>query len=198
MLGQAELARTLFPIAHMEKDVVRQRAAELGFCVAAKPDSQEICFVEDGDHARFVRERVPELAVAGPIFNESGETLGQHSGLASYTVGQRKGLGVSAPIPLFVTKIDATNNALVVGARESLNRDGLRCDGAKWAFEPVELGQKVLAQTRSHSRPVAASVTAVSAREFAIAFEQPQAGVSPGQMCVLYDDDAVLGAGTIQ
>ncbi|HEX8832547.1 MAG TPA: tRNA 2-thiouridine(34) synthase MnmA, partial [Abditibacteriaceae bacterium] len=184
MLGQAELSRTLLPIGHMEKEETRRIAAELGFCVAAKPDSQEICFVEDGDHAKFVTDRVPALAAAGPIVDESGKKLGEHGGLARYTVGQRKGLGIAAPLPLFVTKIDAVNNALVVGGRESLEREGLSTTGAKWASEPVAPGTPVLAQMRSHARAVAATITESSNETFAIKFDTPQGGVSPGQMCV--------------
>jgi tRNA-specific 2-thiouridylase len=202
MLRQEELSRTMFPIGHMEKEETRRIAEELGFCVAKKPDSQEICFVEDGDYARFVTERVPELATAGPILNESGEKLGDHGGLARYTVGQRKGLGIAAPIPLFVTKIDAAQNALIVGGRDSLNRDGLSCEGARWAWQPIESGQRVLAQMRAHARAVSAQVVSATESDFEIRFDEPQAGVSPGQMCVLYrgdetEGDEVLGAGTI-
>lgn len=198
MLTQDELSRTLFPIGDMEKPRVREIAEELGFCVARKPDSQEICFVEDGDHARFVTERLPQLAQVGDIVDESGKKLGEHNGLARYTVGQRKGLGIAAPLPLFVTKIDATNNALVVGAREDLLRGTLSCDSAKWAFAPVETGTRVLAQTRSHTRAVAAVVESADEETFALRFVEPYAGVSPGQMCVIYRGDEVLGAGTIQ
>jgi tRNA-specific 2-thiouridylase len=197
MLTQRELSRTLLPIGHMEKSETRERAAELGFCVAAKPDSQEICFVEDGDYAKFVIERAPEMAVAGPIFDEKGQQLGEHHGLARYTVGQRKGLGIAAPIPLFVTKIDAQNNALVVGAREELACAGLSAEKTKWTFAPSQAGQPVLAQTRAHARPWAATVIAADEESFEIRFDEPQAGVTPGQMCVLYDGDEVLGAGTI-
>jgi tRNA-uridine 2-sulfurtransferase len=197
MLTQRELSRTLLPIGHMEKEETRRIAAELGFCVAAKPDSQEICFVEDGDYARFVIERAPELAAAGPIFDTSGKQLGEHSGLARYTVGQRKGLGISAPIPLFVTKVDAANNALVVGPREELAQDGLIAEKARWTWAPVPAGSEILVQTRAHARPWPATLTAADETSFAVRFAEEQAGVTPGQMCVLYDGDEVLGAGTI-
>jgi tRNA-specific 2-thiouridylase len=198
MLTQAELSRCLFPIGHLEKDETRRIAAKLGFCVAAKPDSQEICFVEDGDYARFVTERVPELATAGPIVDEGGAVLGRHAGLARYTVGQRKGLGIAAPLPLFVTKIDAANNALIVGPREGLNRDELSATSARWAFAPIEPGRAVLAQMRAHAPAVPARVESASPDAFAIRFDEPYSGVSPGQMCVLYDGDEVLGAATIE
>lgn len=198
MLTQAELSRTLFPIGHMEKEETRRIAAELGMCVAAKPDSQEICFVEDGDHAKFVAERVPQLAVAGPIVDDQGQKLGEHGGLARYTVGQRKGLGISAPLPLFVTKIDAASNSLIVGPRESLAREGLSATGVKWANGPIAEGMAVGAQMRAHARAIPGTVTAVDENSFAVKFDVPNPGVSPGQMCVLYKDDEVLGAGTIE
>jgi tRNA-specific 2-thiouridylase len=197
MLTQAELMRTLLPIGHLHKDETRRRAAELGFCVAAKPDSQEICFVEDGDYARFVIERAPELATPGPILDSEGKQLGEHHGLARYTVGQRKGLGIAAPQPLFVTSIDTARNALMVGTREDLKREGLTAESVKWAHRLPAPGATVMAQTRAHARPWPVRVVDASAASFAIEFIEPQAGVSPGQMCVLYQEDEVLGAGTI-
>jgi tRNA-specific 2-thiouridylase len=111
-------------------------------------------------------------------------------------------LGIAAPLPLFVTKIDAAQNALIVGVRDCLNREGLSCEVARWAWQPVESGQRVLAQMRAHARAVAAQVVSATESDFEIRFDEPQAGVSPGQMCVLYHEDEargdeVLGAGTI-
>jgi tRNA-specific 2-thiouridylase len=197
MLGQRELARTLLPIGHLDKTETRRLAGELGMCVAAKPDSQEICFVEDGDHAKFVAERNPALAVAGAIVNENGQKVGEHRGLAHYTVGQRKGLGVSAPIPLFVNKIDAQRNRIVIGPREALRREGLQALQAQWTHTPPAVGADVLAQLRAHGVARPARVTAVDATAFELRFEQPEEGVTPGQLCVLYQGDRVLGAGTI-
>jgi tRNA-specific 2-thiouridylase len=198
MLTQKELARVLLPIGNMSKAETRARAAELGFCVAAKPDSQEICFVADGDYARFVEERMPELAATGPIQDSEGKVLGQHSGLARYTVGQRKGLGIAAPEPLFVTKIDAANNALVVGPRESLARESLRAGNAKWSQMIPQAGDGVLAQMRAHAAAVPVHVESANKEYFELRFDEPHGGVSPGQMCVLYRGDEVLGAGTIE
>jgi tRNA-specific 2-thiouridylase len=197
MLTQKELARVLLPIGNMTKAETRARASELGFCVAAKPDSQEICFVADGNYARFVEERLPELATAGGIRDESGQLLGEHQGLARYTVGQRKGLGLSNHEPLFVTKIDAKSNTLVVGAREDLARETLNASDVKWAIAPPLGGVRVLAQMRSHAVAVPAVLESVDDENFAIRFETPHSGFSPGQMCVLYRNDEVLGAGTI-
>jgi tRNA-specific 2-thiouridylase len=197
MLTQSELARTLLPIGAMTKDETRRRAAELGFCVAAKPDSQEICFVADGNYARFVEERVPELTAVGPIVDEGGKVLGEHQGLARYTVGQRKGLGIAAPEPLFVMKLDAKDNKVVVGTREKLAREGLTAENAKWAVAPPRAGEELFAQMRAHAAAVRARVEAADKSTFEIRFDEPHGGVSPGQMCVLYRSDEVVGAGTI-
>jgi tRNA-specific 2-thiouridylase len=198
MLTQSELARVLLPIGGMSKAETRARAAELGFCVAAKPDSQEICFVADGDYARFVEERVPALTAHGPIIDQAGQVLGEHHGLARYTVGQRKGLGIAHAEPLFVTKIDAANNALIVGPRECLAWESLRTKNVKWSQSVPHAGDGVLAQMRAHAAAVPAHIEAADDAAFAIRFNEPHSGVSPGQMCVLYRGDEVLGAGTIE
>jgi tRNA-specific 2-thiouridylase len=198
MLTQQELSRVLLPIGDMEKSATREKAASLGFCVAAKPDSQEICFVADGDYASFVEERLPQLKTPGAVVSESGEKLGEHRGLARYTVGQRKGLGIASHEPLFVTKIDAVNNAIVVGPRESLGRETLSARGAKWAQAIPKSGEKLAAQTRAHSKAMECEIESAGEYEFSIRFENPHPGVSPGQMCVLYRGDEVIGAGTIK
>jgi tRNA-specific 2-thiouridylase len=197
MLTQTELQRVLLPIGDMEKSETRARAGELGMAVANKPDSQEICFVEDNDYARFVIERAPQMAEAGPIVDEDGKELGRHQGLARYTVGQRKGLGISAPIPLFVTRIDTEHNALIVGAREQLAREGLTASRATWTGEIPALDDRLEAQMRAHAVANPAVVESATERNFGLRFENPTPGVTPGQLCVLYRNDEVVGAGTI-
>jgi len=197
MLTQRELRRVLLPIGAMEKTETRHRAGELGMAVATKPDSQEICFVEDNDYARFVIQRAPHMALAGPIVDETGRELGKHSGLARYTVGQRKGLGIAAPEPLFVTRIDMEHNALVVGPRAHLVHSGLRAQGATYTGEVPAAGSRLGAQTRSHAAAVPVELMAATVDGFEIRFETPFGGVTPGQMCVLYREDEVVGAGTI-
>ena len=196
MLTQRELRRVLLPIGGIEKTETRQIAAKLGMGVASKPDSQEICFVEDGDYARFVIARAPQMAVAGPIVDTSGNKLGEHHGLAHYTVGQRKGLGIAAPQPLFVSKIDTATNTLIVGPREGLAHAGLSADGATWTQGVPAVGAKLGAQLRSHARAHEGTVTRADENGFAFEFDAAT-GVTPGQMCVLYEGDEVRGAGTI-
>lgn len=198
MLTQHELRRVLLPIGDMEKPLVRERAAQLGMSVATKPDSQEICFVEDGDYAKFVIDRAPQMAAPGPIFDENGAKVGNHNGLARYTVGQRKGLGIASANPLFVTKIDAANNALIVGSRDKLAHEGFNAFRATWTQGVPEVGRKVAAQLRAHSTAHPAQIAAVDGDNFEIRFDLPSQGVTPGQMAVLYDGDEVVGAGTIE
>ena len=197
MLTQAELRRVLLPIGSMEKPVVRERAGELGMGVANKPDSQEICFVEDGDYAKFVINRAPQMATPGAILDENGAKLGEHRGLAHYTVGQRKGLGIAAANPLFVNRIDAENNAVIVGPRASLAHEGLRCDNATWTGDVAASGARLEAQTRAHAVAFAGTLVRADENGFAFQFDEPRGGVTPGQLCVLYDGDEVVGAGTI-
>lgn len=196
MLTQRELRRVLLPIGGIEKSETRQIAAKLGMGVASKPDSQEICFVEDGDYAKFVIARAPQMALPGPIFDTNGARVGEHRGLAHYTVGQRKGLGIAAPQPLFVSKIDTANNTLVVGPREGLAHAGLSADGATWTQSVPRVGERLAAQLRSHSQAHDGTITRVDEEGFSFEFDEPT-GTTPGQMCVLYEGDEVRGAGTI-
>ena len=198
MLTQTELQRVLLPIGEMEKPLVRERAAQLGMGVATKPDSQEICFVEDGDYAKFVINRAPQMATPGPILNDLGEKLGEHRGLAHYTVGQRKGLGIAAPTPLFVNRIDSENNAVIVGPRATLCREGLTCHSATWTWNIPDAGAQLQAQTRAHAAAFPGTIERADASGFALQFDQASGGVTPGQLCVLYDGDEVVGAGTIE
>ena len=198
MLTQSELRRVLLPVGEMEKPLVRERAAALGMGVANKPDSQEICFVEDGDYARFVTARAPQMATPGPILNAEGEKLGEHRGLAHYTVGQRKGLGIAAPEPLFVNRIDTENNAVIVGPRATLRREGLVCHGATWTGEIPRAGAPLEAQTRAHAVAFPGTLERADENGFALRFDEASGGVTPGQLCVLYDGDEVVGAGTIE
>ncbi len=198
-LSQAELSRTLFPVGGLRKTEVRALAEKFGLPVARKPESQEICFVPDDDYARFLRERIPDAFVAGPIVDRAGRTIGRHTGLLNYTIGQRKGMGIAAPRPLYVTAIVPETNTLVAGTNEDLFRARLRVSDVNWAAiaglsAPLRASVKVRyrhAEARAVLHPEASGGVIVE-------FEKAQRAVTPGQAAVFYDGDIVLGGGTIE
>ena len=188
---QSQLNYLRFPLGGMPKPQVRAIAQELGLIVAMKPDSQDICFVPDGDYASVVRKIRPDAEIGGEIVHLDGRKLGQHKGLIHYTVGQRKGLEVGGqPVPLFVIRLDPINQRVIVGPREALAVEGARITDANWL---ADFGDRpVMAKVRSMSRPVAARLDGDWLR-----FDSPEYGVAPGQAAVLYDGDRVLGGGWI-
>src|SRR5258708_30853047 len=137
VMGQAQLSRVLFPVGEYAKPQVRELAASFGLPVASKHDSQDLCFLKDNDYRRFLREHSPQTGQPGPILNRAGQVLGQHTGLPDYTIGQRKGLGVQSPEPLFVLGTDLARNALIVGTQAELGHDRLTAARVNWvAGEP--------------------------------------------------------------
>lgn len=197
-LTQEILARTLFPLGGYRKEEVRRLAAELGLPVWGKPDSQEICFVEDDAHGAFVAARAPEAARPGPILDRAGRALGTHRGLAHYTVGQRRGLGLAAPRPLYVVEIDAARNALVVATEEDAYRSVLEVEGVNWvAGTPPPGAVETLVQVRAHTEARPAEVTPLPEGRARVVFRVPQRGLAPGQAAVFYDGEEVLGGGPI-
>ena len=197
-LGEAQLARARFPVGAMVKHEVRAHARRLGLPVAEKPDSQEICFVASGDHAAFVERRAPEVRRPGVFTDREGKVVGRHDGVHRYTVGQRKGLGLSAGVPLYVLNIDAGAGRVVVGPREALDRDRCTASKVNW-LAPIAPGEtrRVAAQVRYRHRAAAASVTPLDAARAEIVFDEPQPAITPGQAVVLYDGDRVVGGGWI-
>lgn len=189
---QSQLDYLRFPLGGMPKPQVRAIAQELGLIVAMKPDSQDICFVPDGDYASVVRKIRPDAEIGGEIVHLDGRKLGQHKGLIHYTVGQRKGLEVGGqPVPLYVIRLDPINQHVIVGPREALAVEGARITDANWL---AEFGDRpIMAKVRSMSRPVAARLDGDWLR-----FDSPEYGVAPGQAAVLYDGDRVLGGGWIE
>jgi len=198
-LGEAQLARAHFPVGAMEKRDVRAHARRLGIPVADKPDSHEICFVASGDHAAFVERRAPEVRRPGVFTDRKGRVVGRHDGVHRFTVGQRKGLGLSAGAPLFVLQIDAGAGTVMVGPRAALERDRCTASRMNWLAE-VEPGapRRVSAQVRYRHRAAAASVTALDDARAEIVFDEPQPAIAPGQAVVLYDGDEVVGGGWIE
>ena len=189
---RSQLNYLRFPLGGMPKPQVRAIAQELGLIVAMKPDSQDICFVPDGDYASVVRKIRPDAEIGGEIVHLDGRKLGQHKGLIHYTVGQRKGLEVGGqPLPLYVIRLDPINQRVIVGPREALAVEGARITDANWL---ADFGDRpVMAKVRSMSRPVAARLDGDWLR-----FDSPEYGVAPGQAAVLYDGDRVLGGGWIE
>ncbi len=188
---QAQVDYLRFPLGALPKPRVREIAAELGLGVAAKPDSQDICFVPDGDYAGLVRKLRPEVDTAGDIVDLSGAKLGTHRGIIHFTVGQRRGLEIGGtPEPLYVVRVDAAARQVVVGPRAALAVGAARITGLNWIGGDHD--GPVTAKVRSMARPVAARLDGDR-----LSFDAPEYGVAPGQAAVLYAGTRVLGGGWI-
>lgn len=197
-LTQEQLTHALFPVGELDKSAVRDCARELGLPVADKPDSHEICFVEAGNHATFVERAVGERP-AGTIQDLDGRVVGRHEGIHRFTVGQRKGLGISSPIPLYVVGIDADSSAVTVGPREALERRDLTASDVNWiAGEPPGEGMRVTAQIRHRHREAPATLQPLANRRVSVTFDDPQVAIAPGQAVVFYDGASVVGGGWIE
>jgi tRNA-specific 2-thiouridylase len=198
VLGQEELAQVLFPVGEYEKDEVRTLAAELELPVAKKKESMDLCFLGDGDHRRFLREHAPETAQPGPIVTQQGEKLGQHDGLIFYTIGQRKGLGISTGVPMYVLRKDVARNALIVGTRDELGQTELRARDVNWIAgsppaEAIRAGVKI----RYRANAVPARVAPLPDARARVSFDDHVFGATSGQGIIFYDDDVCLGGGLI-
>jgi tRNA-specific 2-thiouridylase len=197
-LTQDQLSRTSFPVGHLDKDEVREHARRLQLRVASKPDSQEICFVPDGDYASFIDRTAPALRRTGTLISQRGDVLGSHEGVHRFTIGQRKGLGLSAREPLYVLAIRPESAEVVVGPREALARTTLTASQVNWiSGQPAIEWLSVTAQIRHHHRPAPARVRALDEGRAALEFDEPQMAITPGQAVVFYDGDVVLGGGWI-
>jgi len=189
---QGQLDYLRFPLGGMPKARVREIAAEIGLGVAAKPDSQDICFVPDGDYAAVVRKVRPEAERTGEIVDQAGRVLGAHRGLIHFTVGQRRGLEIGgSPEPLYVVKLDAAANRVVVGPRRALAVRAATLSDVNWLGG--DFSGPLTAKVRSMAKPVPARF-----EDGMVLFEAPEYGVAPGQATVLYDGDRVLGGGWIE
>lgn len=189
---QDQLDYLRFPLGGMPKPRVRAIAQELGLVVAMKPDSQDICFVPDGDYASVVRKVRPDAELGGDIVHLDGRVLGQHKGMIHYTVGQRKGLEVGGqPVPLYVIRLDPATQQVIVGPREALAVQAARIVDANWLADVQ--GRAIFAKVRSMAKPVAARMDG----EW-LSFDAPEYGVAPGQAAVFYDGERVLGGGWIE
>ncbi len=202
-LTQEQLARTLFPLGHMTKPEVREAARQHGLRLAEKPDSQEICFIPGGDYKQFLTayleeqgERMPETA--GELVAANGEVIGRHEGISNFTVGQRKGLGVASPSPLYVLNIDPASHRVTVGADAELATRTLRARQLNWISIAELTGpMRVRAKIRHRHEPAWATLEPAGPDEAVATFDEPQRAVTPGQSAVFYDGDEVVGGGWI-
>jgi tRNA-specific 2-thiouridylase len=199
VLRQDQLQHAMFPVGGYTKPEVRELARKFGLPVASKHDSQDLCFLADGDYRRFLQDNAARQIAPGPIVLRSGETLGQHDGLPFYTIGQRKGLGISYAEPLYVLGKETTTNTLIVGTRHELGRDTLTASGINWImadppFEPFRAQVKI----RYKARPVEALVTPLTGDRIRVDFDDPLRDIAPGQGAVLYDGDRCLGSALIE
>jgi tRNA-specific 2-thiouridylase len=196
-LNQAQLSHAMFPVGDLDKSAVREQARRLGLEVADKPDSHEICFVADGDHAAFLERQAP-MAGAGAIHDSAGQVIGRHEGVHRFTVGQRKGLGLSSMIPLYVVGIDAARNTVTVGPRDALERTELTASGVNWiAGVAPEPGARVTARIRHRHREAEATLEPRADDSVHVTFDAAQTAVAPGQAVVFYDGETVVGGGWI-
>jgi tRNA-specific 2-thiouridylase len=202
-LTQPQLAHTLFPLGEMEKPAVRTLAEKLGVPIHAKPDSQEICFVPNGDYAGFIaaylkeqgREFAPE---PGELVTAGGRVLGKHEGTHHFTVGQRRGLGIAAPEPLYVIQTDPASNRVVVGADTDLLRDEFTVSQVNWiSIAPPDAPVRAQVRIRNRHTPANATITPIGPDRANICFDAPQRAITPGQAAVFYQGDLVLGGSWI-
>jgi tRNA-specific 2-thiouridylase len=198
VLTQDQLKHAMFPVGGYTKPEVRQLAQGFGLPVANKGDSQDLCFVADGDYRRFLRTYDSKGNYPGEIRLRSGEVLGQHSGLPAYTIGQRKGLGISWREPLYVLEKDTQTNTLIVGPRSELGGDRLRAENVNWvAGHPPAGTIRAQVKIRYKARFAPATVTPVGDDAVSIQFDDPLPDITPGQGAVMYIDDLVIGSGII-
>ena len=198
-LTQAQLRRALMPLGGYEKDEVRAVARKYQLRTAEKPESQELCFIADDNYKRFLKDRIPEKIQEGDIVDQEGHVLGEHQGIPFYTVGQRKGLGISAKTPLYVTELKVHDNTIVVGKNEDLSADTMQVEEVN-LITMDKLTEPIRAEVKIRYKDTGASATInpLSDTEVEVKFDQPRRAVTPGQAAVFYDGDTVIGGGWIK
>lgn len=197
-LTQEQLKRTLMPVGQYSKDEIRKIAEKIGLLVANKPDSQDICFVPDGDYASYIEENAAVKIPEGNFVTLDGKVLGKHKGIIHYTVGQRKGLGLSLGYPAFVLEIRPETNEVVIGTNEDSMTTTLKANRVNFmSVEDLPEPKRVFAKIRYNHKGAWCMVEKTGEDEITCTFEEPQRAVTPGQAVVLYDGEYVLGGGTI-
>jgi len=198
-LTQEQLSRILLPIGNLTKEKVREIARELGLPAATKLESQDICFIPDNNYSNFLKEYVPQAVKPGPILNKEGSILGQHRGIASYTIGQRRGLGISAKEPMYVTAIDQEGNAIMVGSKQEVYSKELIASRLNWITLAELRGTiRAKAKIRYRHKEAEAEVTPLDDSNVHVKFKEPQMAITPGQAVVFYQGDTVIGGGIIE
>lgn len=197
-IDQKSLSRAIFPVGDLSKDTVRAMAAERGLPNADKPDSQDICFVPPGGYLEFVRREAGDSGPTGEIVDTEGNVLGRHAGLAAYTVGQRRGLGLDSPRRRYVVSLDVAGNRVVVGDEGQQYRRELLAERARWvSIAEPRRPMVATARIRSSHRGAEARIEPLPGARFRVCFREPQRAITPGQAVVLYDGDLILGGGFI-
>jgi len=198
MLGQVELAHTIFPVGEYTKEQVRTMAAKRGLTVAGRPESQDLCFLADGDYRRFLRKHAPQALRPGPVVDRSGRVLAEHEGLGLYTIGQRRGLGLSAPQPLFVLELDPRRNAVVIGTAEELGQRELLAEQVSYVTgRPPSRPLNVTAKIRYQAHEAPARWIPLGNGRARVVFDGPQRDITPGQGVVAYRGAMLIGGGII-
>jgi tRNA-specific 2-thiouridylase len=201
-IDRSVLQRMLLPVGDLDKPQTRARAHAMGLeVIAEKPESQEICFVPDGDYMRILESRLPASAPAlqpGPIITSSGAVIGQHAGFARYTVGQRRGVPGGFPHPMYVIAIRPETRAVVIGTREELLGSGLIAREINWLTDRPEIGSRVSVRVRHRAPLAAAEIVRIEGDELEVALDEPVSAITPGQSVVLYGGERVLGGGFIE
>lgn len=196
-LGQKQLSKTLFPLGQYTKEQVREIAKNANIPCASNPESQDVCFIPDGDCAKFIAEFTGKKAVPGKFVDGYGKILGDHRGIAAYTIGQRKGLGISSDAPLYVIKKDAASNTVILGRNDDLFSDTVNISDLNWiSVDGMQKEITVQAKIR-YSNSTAEAVVTNNGETAVLKFSQPQRAPSPGQSAVFYDGDIVVGGGII-
>jgi tRNA-specific 2-thiouridylase len=198
-LSQDQFRRSLFPLGELRKEEVREKAFQLGLRVHDKPESQEVCFIQETSYHSFLLERLKESVEPGPILDRGGNLLGRHKGVPFYTVGQRRGLRLAKGKPLYVIKIDRERNAIVVGGEEEVRSDTFLVNSVNWIM-PSEMipFDSAHVKIRYHHPGSEASIFPKGEGEWEVKFKSPQKAITPGQAAVFYDGETVLGGGWIK
>jgi tRNA-specific 2-thiouridylase len=198
VLTKERLGHALFPVGEYYKPGIRELARSFNLPTASRPESQDLCFLAGQDYRDFIRRNSPQIAHPGPILDRTGRTLGEHNGLAYYTIGQRKGLGIPSSVPLYVLSKDAATNTLVVGVEAELGQSAATVTDVNWiaGAAPAE-SARLQVKTRYTAREVWATVTPLEPGRVEVHFEEPQRDLTPGQAAVFYAGEVVLGGGMI-